>query len=179
MPLYTITNRDSESAGHGRVYVGSCTITIKRRMARHYYLGEHATKTSPQMYQDMHETLKRVRSEPTSLLKGATTTEILRTFYVVEASADIAGGKDMKNREQKLLEETQALTLGQTCYNIRRPIAKSMEVLAPEAVEEQRALRKTIYHANKSMCSCGRMIAKGNRAHAKSSVHLKASTAVA
>lgn len=164
MPLYTITNRDSDSAGHGRVYIGSCTITLRRRMARHYYLGDHATEASPEMYRDMHETLRRVRAGLSGAGTVGSTTDILKKFYpVVEATTDLSGKDELRASEQSLLDATKRLTL-LPCYNSRRPVSK-------QDSKEKRAALKDAYHATKTLCSCGRMVSKGNVAHLKTAVH--------
>lgn len=170
MPLYTITNKDTASPGHGRVYVGSCTITLDRRMARHYYLGDHATEASPELYRDMHATLKRARA--TREWAGETTTDILKAFYKTElAQTETADGR-LKLCEQSLLEKTAQLAL-LPCYNVRRPVAQPKPDQTPESVEEKRAQRKTAYHTTKSLCSCGRMVSKANRSHSKSAIHAR------
>lgn len=171
MPLYTITNKDSDSAGHGRVYIGSCSITLSRRMARHYYLGDHATEASPAMYRDMRETLKRARS--TSEWSRSTTTDILRRYYPAQATevaqadsltSPIDGDREsLRTSEQDLLDATKRLTL-LPCYNTRRPVSKRDS-------KEKRESVKAAYHATKTLCSCGRMVSKGNVAHAKTAVH--------
>ena len=172
MPLYTITNTDPASPGHGRVYVGSCTISLYRRMARHYYLGDHATDASPDLYRDMHATLKRARA--TREWAGETTTDILKAFYKTELAQGVPGINPvmLKNCEQSLLEKTAQLSL-LPCYNVRRPVAQPKPDQTPESAEETRARRKAAYHTNKTMCSCGRMVSKGNRSHAKSAVHAR------
>lgn len=164
MPLYTITNKDSDSAGHGRVYIGSCSITLSRRMARHYYLGDHATEASPAMYRDMRETLKRARS--TSEWSRSTTTDILRRYYpAVESPID--GDRELlRTSEQDLLDATKRLTM-LPCYNTRRPVSKRDS-------KEKRASVNAAYHATKTLCSCGRMVSKGNAAHVKTAVHTSA-----
>lgn len=166
MPLYTITNQDPNSAGHGRVYVGSCTITIQRRMARHYYLGEHATDKSPALYRDMQATLQRVRQKADS--RGRTTTSILSEYYPTELNCPNEATctvEDLRAREQALLDSTKRLTL-LPCYNARRPQAIATS-------EEKREKIKTAYHAAKQLCSCGRMVSKINSAHLRTAVHLR------
>ncbi len=165
MPLYTITNKDSDSAGHGRVYIGSCTIPIARRMARHYYLGDHAGDASPALYRDMRATLVRARA--TAKYASRSTAAILREFYVTE-TADRGPGwpsakYDLAQAEQALLDATQKLSLT-PCYNVRRPLAKDI-------TEEQRNASKAAYQASKQLCSCGRMVSRGNRSHKTSAVH--------
>lgn len=162
MSLYTIKNEDPESAGHGRVYVGSCTIPIRSRMARHYHLAEHATETSPALYRDMHASLERARASRRYL--GYNTTEILRLLYPTSVTAQESDS--LKTSEQSLLDELQDLSLN--CYNMRRPVSETV-------TEVDRAIRKASYHASKVKCSCGRLVSKGNRTHDKSAVHKKGS----
>lgn len=163
MSLYTIKNEDPESAGHGRVYVGSCTIPIRSRMARHYHLAEHATETSPALYRDMHASLERARASRKYM--GYNTTEILRLLYPTSVTA--RESDSLKTSEQSLLDELQDLSLNPDslpCYNMRRPVSETV-------TEVDRAIRKASYHASKVKCSCGRLVSKGNRTHLGTAVH--------
>jgi hypothetical protein len=169
MPLYTITNEDKASRGYGRSYVGSCTITLCARLSRHYYKATHATDKSPELYRDMKESYERVKD------KYPTATAAFRELYpaqVVLGEQTPKGARSLVEEEQALLDAMRGLDLSLTPYNVRRP--QALTSASPEAVSEHKAKRAASYASSKSMCSCGRMVSKGNYAHMKSAVHLKA-----
>lgn len=170
MPLYTITNQDKASKGYGRAYVGSCTITLGARLSRHYYKATHATDTSPELYRDMKETYERVKD------KYPTATAAFRELYpATERTPN--GTSSLVEAEQALLDAMRDLAVhprsdAKGPYNVRRP--QALTTASPEVVSAHKAKRAASYAAAKHVCSCGREVSKGNYAHLKSAIHLKA-----
>jgi hypothetical protein len=162
MPLYTITNQDKASKGYGRAYVGSCTITLGARLGRHYYKATHATDKSPELYRDMKETYERVKD------RYPTATAVFRELYPATEKAPKGTGA-LVEEEQALLDAMNGLSIA---YNVRRP--QALTTASPEAVSAHKAKRAAYYASGKRTCSCGRMVSKGNYAHLKSAIHLKA-----